>query len=459
MKPQLYIHSLDYFSDITRYFSAIKDLRYPIWLDSGVASENGSQRHILAAEPSATLVVRNGITYWQDGEQKGQAELAFPLDKAKQLLPQQLAPSDDCVFPGGWLGYLSYDLARLWMRLASRQSDLSIPDAMLGRYDWVLLVDQSKQLAQLVAYMDEDSFNQLKQRISRLLDESAGIANLPTAGQDLQLQTSKPQYLEALRKVFSYIHEGDCYQVNYAQRFDARTKVSAAPLYCSMRQQNPAPYGAYFDFDGMQLMSFSPEKFLTLQQGRVTTKPIKGTRPRYTDTLQDNAAKQALSESAKDRAENLMIVDLLRNDLGKVCEPGSIAVPKLFEIESFATVHHLVSTVSGQLAEGKDAADLLKACFPGGSITGAPKLRAMQIIDELEPVRRDAYCGCFLRWGYDGNLDSSISIRTLLKRNEQLHYWAGGGIVADSDAEDEYQESLAKAAAFLNSLGLSVEEP
>jgi para-aminobenzoate synthetase component 1 len=260
-------------------------------------------------------------------------------------------------------------------------------------------------------------------------------------------------YAAAFDRIKDYIREGDCYQVNLAQRFRAQTSHDAWALYQRIRLVNPAPYGALLEYPFGEVLSSSPEQFLCVQEGRVQTRPIKGTRPRGHDAESDRALRAQLLSSEKDRAENLMIVDLLRNDLGKVCEPGSIAVPGLFEIESFATVHHLVSTVTGRLRAGKDAIDLLAGCFPGGSITGAPKMRAMQIIDELEPVRREVYCGSVIRLGFDGNLDSSIAIRTLLKQGTEVYYWAGGGIVADSQCASEYQESLDKAAAFLRLFG------
>jgi para-aminobenzoate synthetase component 1 len=260
-------------------------------------------------------------------------------------------------------------------------------------------------------------------------------------------------YARGFDRIQRYIRDGDCYQVNFAQRFVARVSHDAWTLYQRMRQDNPAPYGALLEYPFGQVLSSSPEQFLGLRGGLVQTRPIKGTRPRGDSAGQDMALRAELLSSEKDRAENVMIVDLLRNDLGKVCRPGSIEVPGLFEIESFATVHHLVSTVTGRLREDSDALDLIAACFPGGSITGAPKQRAMQIIDELEPVRREVYCGSVFRLGFDGNLDSSIAIRTALLRGRELYYWAGGGIVADSDCQAEYQESLDKAAAFLRLIG------
>jgi para-aminobenzoate synthetase component 1 len=219
--------------------------------------------------------------------------------------------------------------------------------------------------------------------------------------------------------------------------------------YRTLRRINAAPFSAYLSTPYGQILSASPEQFLKLSAGSVETRPIKGTRPRSSDPAQDRAAAAALQMSVKDRAENLMIVDLLRNDLGKTCAPGSVKVPKLFALESFATVHHLVSTVTGRLAAGYDALDLLRGCFPGGSITGAPKLRAMEIIEELEPHRRGVYCGAIGYLGFDGGMNTNIAIRTAVHSEGTMRFWAGGGIVADSVMEAEYQESFDKAAAML----------
>jgi para-aminobenzoate synthetase component 1 len=222
--------------------------------------------------------------------------------------------------------------------------------------------------------------------------------------------------------------------------------------YQHLRTFNPAPYSAYLNFPEVQILSSSPERFLKVTESVVETKPIKGTRPRAGDAVGDATQVLELSDSLKDRAENLMIVDLLRNDIGKNCEPGSVHVPRLFEIETYATVHHMVSTVRGKLLAGHGPLDLLRGCFPGGSITGAPKIRAMEIIEELEPTRRGVYCGSIGYIGFDGNMDSNIVIRTLVHADHTVRFWAGGGIVADSDAELEYQECHHKAAALLQLL-------
>jgi para-aminobenzoate synthetase component 1 len=259
---------------------------------------------------------------------------------------------------------------------------------------------------------------------------------------------TRAEYEQAFERIRRYIVDGDCYQVNLAQRFEAQACGDPWRGYLALRHLSPAPHGAYLNLPFAQVMSVSPERFLQVRNREVETRPIKGTRPRAVDPRLDAERAQALAASAKDRAENVMIVDLLRNDLAKNCRLGSVHVPRLFAVESFAGVHHLVSTVRGELAQGRDALDLLRGCFPGGSITGAPKVRAMQIIEELERYRRGIYCGCIGYLGDDGAMDTSIAIRTLVHRAGTVRYWAGGGIVADSVAAEEYQETLDKAGCF-----------
>jgi para-aminobenzoate synthetase component 1 len=267
------------------------------------------------------------------------------------------------------------------------------------------------------------------------------------------------QYARAFRRIRGYIHDGDCYQVNLAQRFAAGASGDPWLAYQALRVINPAPFSAYFTTPYAQILCASPERFLKVEDGRVETKPIKGTRPRAGHARLDAERSEALRLSEKDRAENVMIVDLLRNDLSKNCAPGTVRVPRLFEVESFPTVHHLVSTVTGELRAGRDALDLLRGCFPGGSITGAPKLRAMQIIEELEPQRRGVYCGAIGYIGFDGRMDLNIAIRTLVHSGGVVRFWAGGGVVADSQLEDEYQETFDKAAAMLRLLQQSAATP
>jgi para-aminobenzoate synthetase component 1 len=262
-------------------------------------------------------------------------------------------------------------------------------------------------------------------------------------------------YLQAIARVREYIVAGDIFQTNLSQRFEADLGESAWAFYLRLRTRNPAPFAAFFDGPAGIVLSASPERFLHVDvTGRVETRPIKGTRPRGVGPEHDAALGLALAESAKDRAENLMIVDLMRNDLSRVCAPGTVRVPELFSLERYATVHHLVSTVVGQLEAGFDALDLLRAAFPGGSITGAPKVRAMEIIAEMEPSGRGVYCGSIGYMSLTGALDTNIAIRTVVVRGGRAYFHAGGGIVADSVPEQEYRETLDKARGIIDALAV-----
>jgi len=264
---------------------------------------------------------------------------------------------------------------------------------------------------------------------------------------------SAEAYRQAFERIQAYIQAGDCYQVNFAQRFRAPCQGDAWAAYLALRTACPTPFSGFQNLpEGGAVLSLSPERFVKVSEGQVETRPIKGTRPRGTTPKEDTAHAAELLASPKDRAENLMIVDLLRNDLGRTCRIGSVRVPELFSLESYPNVHHLVSSVTGELADGKDALDLIAGSFPGGSITGAPKIRAMQIIDELEPTRRGLYCGSLLYLDVRGEMDSSIAIRSLLVKDGQVCCWGGGGIVADSDWQAEYQESITKVKVLLETL-------
>ncbi len=290
-------------------------------------------------------------------------------------------------------------------------------------------------------------------RLIALFDSATTVESAPFRlhsrfAADLSVDT----YRNGIERIQTYIQAGDCYQVNFTQRFRAGCSGDPWSAYRALREACPTPYAGFVALEDGAIASLSPERFLRLQQGHVETRPIKGTRPRGADEHSDAAQAQALLASDKDRAENLMIVDLLRNDLGRSCRIGSVRVPQLFALESYPNVHHLVSCVTGELADGHDAFDLLAGSFPGGSITGAPKIRAMQIIDELEPTRRAIYCGSLLYVDVRGEMDSSIAIRTLLIHDGQASCWGGGGIVADSDWQAEYQESIDKVKVLLQTL-------
>lgn len=379
-------------------------------------------------------------------------------------------------FQGGAIGWLGYDLGQRLERLPDpadprRRHD----DLLLGCYDVVLAFDHLRRESFLFA--NGRPLRGARERLDRARTRIATcedlLAAVPVAGDadDTQARADRPAwkrraavssnfdrpaYEAAVQRVIDYILAGDIYQANLSQCFSARLAPTDSPwaLYRRLRARSPAPFAAYLAWGRQVLASASPERFLRLDAGgQVETRPIKGTRPRGATAAEDERLAAELLASPKDRAENVMIVDLLRNDLSRVCREHSVTVPALCALESYASVHHLVSTVQGQLREGLGAVDLLRATFPGGSVTGAPKIRAMEIIAELEPTRRGPYCGSVAWLGHDGAMDSSIVIRSYAIHGRTLRFQAGGGIVADSDPAAEYDETLAKARALLDALG------
>ena len=450
---------IPYRHDSAELFEAIADEPWAVFLDSGRPRSTAGRLDILASRPSTTLVTRGGMTEIR-GYAPGTSGATTTLSPSDpfELLRQYLAADglrDEMPFGGGAIGYFGYDLGRRLERLQNHARDNeAIPDMAVGIYDWAVVVDHEQRAAWLTgAERDSRTTRDWDKLVELFSDPPLAGAESPARSPfqvgPVRSNFDQDTYRQAFARIKRYITAGDCYQVNLAQRFQAAVTGDHWLGYQALRRLNPAPYSAYLNHPAVRVMSSSPERFLVVRQGRVETKPIKGTRPRAAAPEADSALARELQGSIKDRAENLMIVDLLRNDLGKACAPGSVAVPRLFEIESFATVHHLVSTVIGRLDRNMDAISLLRASFPGGSITGAPKLRAMEIIEELEPDRRGVYCGAIGWLGFNGDMDTNIAIRTLVSSDNRLRFWAGGGIVADSKADEEYQECLDKAAAML----------
>jgi len=448
---------LPYHADSGFYFDVIRQQSWPIFLDSANGTSSGSRYDIQAADPFITLTTtsENTLITRYDGEPELSSEDPFHLLQSilKSYQPHQ---KSDLPFCGGALGYFAYDLGRRLEIIPHQAQDAEhIPDMLIGIYDWAIVTDHQLQKCWLASYglipETHSKWNDLVTQFSGIT-QATQVEKFNVVG-ELESNLDRQQYQSAFDKIQHYIHEGDCYQVNLAKRFEVQAEGEPWFAYQLLRKQNPAPFSAYFSTPNVTVLSSSPERLLKVADKQVETKPIKGTRPRdLQDSQRDQMLAEELQTSLKDRAENLMIVDLLRNDLGKVCESGSIKVPKPFALESFATVHHLVSTITGTLATKQNAVSLLRACFPGGSITGAPKLRAMEIIEELEPHRRGLYCGSIAYIGFDGKMDSNITIRTLIYSDNRLRFWAGGGIVADSNADEEYQEVNDKAAAMLNLL-------
>ncbi len=444
-----YSSFLPYCADASAYFAAIHDLPRAAWLDSG----GHGRFDILVAQPVATLVTQDRQTDIRDasGVRRSEEDI-FQL--IREQLGESLAPIPEIPFAGGALGYWGYDLARRYHPMPKIAQDAEqLPEMAVGIYDWAIVLDHRERCARLVSRQrSAETAKVLPQILDRIEKTSSVTPGTFRVQGSITSNFTPAAYRSAFNAVQNYLRDGDCYQVNLAQRYAAQASGDAYAAYLELRQSSPAPYSAFLDWPHARILCASPERFLQVQQGRVETRPIKGTRPRSTDPREDAQLAEELGHSPKDRAENLMIVDLLRNDLGKSCEPGSIRAPRLFEVESFAHVHHLVSTVQGTLRAGCDALDLLRGCFPGGSITGAPKQRAMEIIEQLEPHRRGVYCGMIGYAGYDGNLDTNIAIRTLVYSGNEIRCWAGGGLVADSECEAEYQETLDKAAAMLELL-------
>jgi len=450
--PNQLIASLPYFADSAELFAVCADKAWAVFLDSGFPHSNQGRYDIIAAEPVCTLVTHGEITEITcNGATTKSVENPFALVKQQLAQFPDFKLDDDLPFNGGAIGYFSYDLVRRLEALPTIAEDAEhIAEMAVGIYQWAVIVDHHQRKSYLAGYCDrqkwQDLIDQFSHKPTKQDEHPFKVTGVVKSNMD------KDAYVRAFNRIKHYLKEGDCYQVNLAQRFVAACEGDPWTAYQTLRKLNAAPFSCYLNLPEVQVLSSSPERFLKLTNGVVETKPIKGTRPRKPDYAEDQQQIKDLEASNKDRAENLMIVDLLRNDISKTCKKGSVKVPKLFDVESYATVHHLVSTVTGLLADNQHALDLLKSCFPGGSITGAPKIRAMEIIEELEPNRRGVYCGAIGYIGFSGNMDTNIAIRTLVHSENTIRFWAGGGIVNDSVAEDEYQESFDKAAAMLDLL-------
>ena len=413
-----------------------------------LGADNGFD--IITADPLATLETRGEVTTLRVGvniSKHSEDPLALLAHTQQQLLGELDLCATHLPFIGGALGLFGYDLGRRFERLpVQAAADIAVPDMAVGIYDWALLRNVATGDWQLVHWGDEAG---LANRLAWLEQQQAKPAPAFALQGSWQSNMSRAEYGEKFARIQEYLAAGDCYQINLTQRFSAPYQGDEWQAYCLLATANKAPFSAFIRLPESALLSLSPERFLLLDGRHIETKPIKGTRPRHPDPATDRQVALELAQADKDRSENLMIVDLLRNDIGRVSRPGSVSVPHLFAVESFPAVHHLVSTIHGELDARWQGVDLLRACFPGGSITGAPKIRAMEIIEELEPQRRNAYCGSIGYLSQHGRMDTSICIRTLIAEAGRLHCWAGGGIIADSDADSEYQETYDKVARIL----------
>jgi len=452
-------------------FEAFKNRKFSFFLDSGMDPHKLGRYSFIGSDPFLILKTRGSDVVISQGgrtkELKGNPFTVLGNLLAKYRIDNQSSPVP---FIGGAVGYLSYDLCHFIERLpGNARDDLKLPECYMGFYDTILAFDnlEGKSFIISTGFPEIDKVKRKKraaERLNEMKERLAGISvsnnevvktavSSPEGQVALKRGFSHKEYITAVEKARQYIIDGDIFEVNLSQRFEARLDITPYELYKKLRKINPAPFACYLGFDDVTLVSASPERFLRLQGDCVETRPIKGTRPRGKNPQRDEELADELLNSPKDRAENMMIVDLERNDLGRVCSYGSVKVAELAVLEVFPTVFHLTSTVVGRLKEGKDIIDLLKATFPGGSITGAPKVRAMEIIDELEPTRRSVYTGSIGYLGFDGNLDLNIAIRTFIIKGERAYFQVGGAVVYDSDPEAEYQETLHKAKALIDSLG------
>ncbi len=426
-------------------YSLFKEEKNSFILDSGMDEKKLGRYSFISSRPFEIIKLKNTNEN--------------PLDYLQNKLSKfKVENNTDLPFIGGAVGYLSYDIGNYIEKLPRTAiDDTGVYDLYFGLYNFVIVVDH----LECKNYIATPNIDIEREKI--IIEEIENII-INSEKKDIQVEHEeviesklvsnfkKSDYIDSINKIREYIKSGDIYQANLTQRFEGTTNLSSYFLYKRLREVSKAPFAAYLNFDDYQVLSNSPERFIKCIDRKIETRPIKGTRPRGNTKEEDIRLQEELKNSEKDKSELLMIVDLERNDLGKVSKIGTVKVPELFVIEPYANVSHLVATVTGELEDSLDSIDVLKATFPGGSITGAPKIRAMEIIDELEPTQRNVYTGSVGYIGFNGDMDFNIAIRTLIKKDEKIYFQVGGGITWDSNPEDEYQETLDKAKSIMEAV-------
>jgi len=449
MSVSVQLEELPYHPDSCALFEHLRDLPGAVFLDSGFPHCTTGRYDILAALPVASAPAPPSECASEKACREYYGELQ---DFHDSHFAGTMPAAPDIPFCGGVIGVLGYGMGNGLHGITGTSSGSQTPIAALHAYEWCIVQDH---LLRRAVFVSQPGVERSRRREVLALLRQSTVTRGPafTLRESFTSNVTAAQYRSAFERIQDYILAGDCYQVNFAQRFSAPFAGDPWQAYTELRRVAAAPFSAFVSLgERAAVMSLSPERFLSLQGRRVETSPIKGTRPRYSDPRADARALRELRDPDKDRAEPLMIVDLLRNDLSRVCLPESVHVSQLCELESYAYVQHLVSAVEGTLRPDCTALDQFRTAFPGGSITGAPKVRAMQIIAELEPTARGPYCGSLAYVGFDGTMDSSILIRTLTASQGWWQLPVGGGIVADSDARLEYEETWHKAAGLLQSL-------
>ena len=436
-------------SELYSYFAGTDD---SVFLDSSLVNKLG-RYSVIGAVPYLKLV-KEGNGFYINGEKE--TTCSFETYLKTYLAEHKDKNNTELPIISGAIGYFSYEYGRKLMEVDSAKEDLvSIPDAVLVFYDFYIIEDRQEQRTYLIA-------NGITGEAAKLMDEMETRINGKPVYMQKESDTEYPievlpnfakdEYKQAVDRMIRYIIEGDIYIVNMTQQLTVKSDKVPLDVFYDLRENNPSPFGGYFDYGDFQIVCASPERFLKMQKGHVNTRPIKGTRKRGETPEEDMLMRTELENSEKDKSELLMIVDLERNDLNRVCNPGSVKVTELFTVEEYATVFHLVSDIEGDLEESKNVMDLLEAAFPGGSITGAPKYRAMEIIDEMENNKRNLYTGSIGYLTLDGDCDFNIVIRTALHKDGKYYLGVGGGITAESDLEFEYEETLQKAKAVLQAM-------
>jgi para-aminobenzoate synthetase component 1 len=427
----------------------------PVFLDSGEGYKNLGKFSIIASDPFLKFKSKNNQVIINDETVLGIDK--NPLEILKDYLKEyKIEYTSNLPFIGGVLGHFSYDLCHHFEELPrTAVDDLDVYDLNVGFYNGGIVYNhETNDYFITDAEINPGADLRVQMIIDRLKSAELNTLGTNIGFEDITIESNmtKEKYIQSIKKIKDYIKSGDIYQVNMTQRFHTELRRKPLALYSNLRTVNSAPFAAYLDYGDYQVLSSSPERFMKLEKGRLSTRPIKGTRPRGKDLAEDERLKEELINSEKDQAELLMIVDLERNDFSRVAKTGTVKVPELFVIEEYPTVFHLVSKVVCELDDNYDAIDCIANTFPGGSITGAPKIRAMEIIDELEPTQRNIYTGSIGYIDFNGDMDLSIVIRTMLIKNNNVYFQVGGGIVWDSNAEDEFQESLDKGKALVEAL-------
>ncbi|TCK93299.1 aminodeoxychorismate synthase subunit I [Natranaerovirga hydrolytica] len=454
----MYIKEVHTTLNIIELYSLFQDKLYSFILDSSLNDNKLGQYSFIGFDPHLIIKSKKDkITLIQN--EKERIYYGDPFEKLRELLNQyQEEYKTDLPFIGGFVGYLSYDLCHYIEKLPQTAiDDVNIPDMFFGLYDGIIIIDhvnEKKYIAALGIKDDEKVIiKAIEDHIKNKELAEKSISQKPSKSEiNLKSNIEKEAYIKKVKKVKDYIKAGDIYQANLTQRFECTLPKSPYELYKDLRSINPSPFSSFIDFGEGYIVSSSPERFIQIKGNYIETRPIKGTRPRGNNQEEDIKNKEELINSEKDKAELLMIVDLERNDIGKIAKTGTVKVPDLFHLETYATVHHLVSTVVGEIKEEYDIIDCIKATFPGGSITGAPKIRAMEIIDELEPTQRNVYTGSIGYIGLNGDVDLNIVIRTIVCKDNKAYLQVGGAIVWDSDEDLEYEETLHKAKAMIKAL-------